>query len=404
MANQTPSTETQANAEDASPSMALTQSADPKNDNSPQRSKKRWIRTILLVLGPILVILAGGYVYFTGGRFVATENAYIKADKVMVSAQVSGLISNVAVKENQPVSAGDVLFQIEDRPYRIALNAAQAQLLKVRNDFASLQASYQQKQAELALARDNIEFAKNEYDRQKPLAASKTISSSKFDAVRHDLNVARQSSQVIQQEAKQILANLGGSIDIQIVDYPPYQQALTDLDRATLDLDRTVVHAPFSGIVSNTPEVGQQVIGNGAVNSPVMSLIAQKNVWIEANFKETDLTYVKPGQPVNITVDTYPDHDLHGVVTSVSQATGSEFSVIPPQNATGNWVKVVQRIPVRISVPNDTEALVLRAGMSTSVEIDTGHQRAMPAIVHSALSLLGGLPEQATAAETEQPK
>ncbi|MDF1748015.1 MAG: HlyD family secretion protein [Alphaproteobacteria bacterium] len=404
MSNQTPNTASPVEpTTDVIPGGQATQGVADKNDNKAQIRRTPWVRRFLLVFGPLLVILISSYVYFTGGRFVSTENAYIKADKVMVAAEVSGLISEVTVKENQPVSGGDVLFRIDDRPYRIALTEAQAQVLKIRNEFASLKASYQQKQSELALARANIDYAKSEYDRQKPLVATKTISSSKFDSINHDLTVARRQEQITQQEAQQILATLGGSIDIAIDDYPPYQQAMADLDRAKLNLERTVVRAPFDGVASNTPEIGKQVVGNAASSSPVMSLIATKGVWIEANFKETDLTYVKPGQPVDIIVDTYPDQDLHGFVTSVSQGTGSEFSVIPPQNATGNWVKVVQRIPVRISIPNDEAKLALRSGMSTSVEIDTGHQRDMPNIVHSALSWLGGLP-QATAAETEQPK
>ncbi|MAO93804.1 MAG: hypothetical protein CMM78_13185 [Rhodospirillaceae bacterium] len=402
MSNQAPSASNSTSA-DMVPDGAALPGAGPRNDNIPKQRKRNRIRTFLLVLGPLVVIAVAGYTYFTGGRFVGTENAYIKADKVMIAAEVSGLISDVMVKENQAVSAGDVLFQIDDRSYRIALNEAQAKLSMLRNEFASLKASYQEKRSELALARANINYAKSEYDRQKPLVASKTISSSKFDSVSHDLTVARQENQIIQQEAQQILASLGGSIDIQIEDYPPYQQAMADLERARLNIERTVVRAPFAGVVSNTPEVGQQVVGNGAFSSPVMSLIASNGVWIEANFKETDLTHIRPGQPVVITVDTFPDQDLQGFVTSVSQATGSEFSVIPPQNATGNWVKVVQRIPLRISLKNEQADLALRSGMSVSVEVDTGYQREMPDFVHSTLSWLGALP-QATAAETEQPK
>ncbi len=408
MSNQTPdpSVSTESRAKNRPDGAAIPEAgpnAGPRNDNTPNPRKKNRIRTFLLILGPLVVLAVGGYAYFTGGRFVGTENAYIKADKVMIAAEVSGLISEVMVTENQAVSAGDLLFRIDDRSYRIALNEAQAQLSKLSNDFASLKASYQEKLSELALARTNIDFAQSEYNRQKPLVASKTISSSKFESVSHDLIVAKQQWQIIQQEAHQILASLGDDIDIQINDYPPYQQAMADMDRATLNMERTVVRAPFAGVVSNTPEVGQQVVGNGAFSSPVMSLIASKGAWIEANFKETDLTHIKPGQPVAITVDTFPDRDLQGEVTSVGQATGSEFSVIPPQNATGNWVKVVQCIPLRISVDNKQADLPLRSGMSVSVEIDTGHQRDMPDFVQSALSWLGALP-QATAGETEQPK
>jgi membrane fusion protein, multidrug efflux system len=215
MSNQTPDTSASSkNLESTISNDAVLAATAPQNDNTSKPRKKNQIRTFLLTLGPLVILAVGGYAYFTGGRFVGTENAYIKADKVMIAAEVSGLISEVMVTENQAVSAGDILFRIDDRSYRIALNEAQAQLSKLSNDFAGLKASYQEKLSELALARANIDFAQSEYNRQKPLVVSKTISSSTFESVSHDLIVAKQQWQIIQQEAHQILASLGGDIDI----------------------------------------------------------------------------------------------------------------------------------------------------------------------------------------------
>lgn len=365
---------------------------------------RRWIRNFLLLLGPLAVILIGGYAYYTGGRFVDTDNAYVKADKVMVAAEVSGLVSAVPVKENQRVAKGDILFLINDRSYRIAMAEADAGLANARDKIASLKATYRQKLGELTLARTNIAFAKKEYDRQTRLIASSAVSRSKLDATRHDLDIAKQQVLVINQELAEISAQLGGNPDIPLEQHALYLSAMAAKERAALNLERVAVRAPFDGIAGNTPQIGQQVIGNGAFSSPVMSLVADRNIWVEANFKETDLTYVTPGQKVILHVDTYPDREWQGTVESLSQATGAEFSVIPPQNATGNWVKVVQRIPIRIKVVQKRDDPLLRAGMSTMVEIDTEQSRPMPKIIHTALDWLGALPSVAIAREADSGK
>ncbi len=368
---------------------AATEEIRPAGSKEQPRRWRRWLRSALLILGPLLVLLAGGYFYFTGGRFVETDNAYVKADKVMVSAEVSGLIAAVPVHENQHVKKGDVLFRIDDQTYRLDVAAANAHLENIRAELEGLKASYRQKVEELALARANADFANKEFERQSKLMESHVTSISKFDSTQHDLRIAQWRVRVVEQEIGQIRAQLGGNPDIKIEDHPRYLEAAAAKRRAVINFERTVVKAPFAGIAGNTPQVGQQVIGNAAFVTPVMSIISDQGFWIEANFKETDLTHVKPGQPVSIHVDTYPDRVWHGTVNSISQATGAEFSVIPPQNATGNWIKVVQRLPVRIAVKSRAGDPPLRVGMSTTVEIDTGHRRAMPGVLRTVFDWLG---------------
>ncbi len=349
-------------------------------DSPPEVSRKarfgdarRRLRCILMIAGPALVMLVGGWFYVTGGRYVSTENAYVKADKVAVSAEVTGPVAQVTVAENQHVAKGAPLFTIDDRPYRVALARADAALKAAREDVAGLKASYQEKQAELKVARSNADFAERDFTRQNTLFREKFASQAKLDDARRNRDVARQRVAVVEQEIAQIVASLGGNPDLPVESQARYLEAKAVRDQAALDLERTVVRAPFAGIASNVPKPGQFA----APGTAMMSVVADSGLWIEANFKEDALTYVQPGQPVTIEVDTYPGRKWHGTVASIAQATGAEFSVLPPQNATGNWVKVVQRIPVRVAIPAVAGAPQLRAGMSASVEIDTGHRRGL---------------------------
>src|SRR5690606_1351150 len=310
------------------------------------RRRPRLLRALLLLLGPVLVLAAGGYVYYTGGRYVETDNAYVKADIAVVSAEVSGPIVRVEVHENQRVAAGDVLFAIDDRPYRVALERADAQLRAVTAMIESLKAQYRQRLEELELARTDYDFAERELSRAVALAEDDLASDEAVDRARHELDVAATRIPIVERGLEQLRAQLGGAPEGDIAQQASYQAVKAARDAAALDLEHTVVHAPFDGIASQVPVVGRYV----APGAAVMSVVASGDVWIEANYKETDLTYVCPGQPVEVRVDTYPNRVWHGRVESISQATGAEFSVLPAQNATGNWVKVIQRIPVRIAV------------------------------------------------------
>lgn len=376
------------------PSAQPATESDSSANKKIRRRRRRWLRPLLLILGPVVVLAGAGYVYVTGQRYVGTDNAYLKSDKVAVSAQVSGPIVEVAVAENQPVARGDLLVRLDAEPFEVALEQAKAKLAGVRQNIAALKADFRQKQEELRLAEENLSYAQVVFRRQSELTRQHVASEAKFDEAKHAVDVARQQISVLHQQEAATLAQLGGNPGIAVEDHPDFRAAQAALDQAALDLAHTRVVAPFAGIASKKPEIGQYV----QAGNPIMSVIADRGTWIEANFKETDLTHVKLGQPVSVTVDTYPDRSWRGTVESISQATGAEFSVLPAQNATGNWVKVVQRIPVRIVLaPSEPGGDVLRAGMSAVVDIDTGYSPPLPTFVRAPLNWLAAIIDVAPA-------
>jgi membrane fusion protein (multidrug efflux system) len=342
---------------------------------------RRRIRSILLLLGPIVALVVGAYFYYTSGRVVGTDNAYVKTDVGMVSAEVAGPIAALNVRENERIEAGEVLFTIDDRPFRVALDRGNAQLAAINDFVESTKASYRQSLEQLALARTNAAYEQRELDRLASLAERKLASEVDVDKQRHDRDVANQEIQVTERALDAIRARLGGDLDRPVTEQAAYLAAKSMRDAAELDLEHTVVRAPFGGIASQVPTVGHHV----QPGSPIMTIVADRGMWIEANFKETDLTHVAVGQPVDIRLDTYPDRRWRGHVESISQATGAEFSVIPAQNATGNWVKVAQRIPVRIAIETRGDDPSFRAGMSAIVDIDTGYERPAPGWVRALL-------------------
>jgi membrane fusion protein (multidrug efflux system) len=345
-------------------------------------SRRRWLRFLLMLSLPLVVAIAGTWWYLTGARYVSTDDAYVQADMVMVSSDVAGRVATVEVRNNQPVTRGQVLFRLDDRPYAIAVERARAQLAAARLQIEGLRASYRQKLAELKGAQDTVAFQQREFQRQQQLLSSRVVSEAAFDQARHNAEMARQQVAATEQQIANILASLGGDPNIPTEQHPLVQQAQAQLDQAALNLSYTVVTAPANGIVT---KVDKLPVGTylGAA-SAAFSLVSTDRVWIEANFKETDLTHMTAGQQATVSVDTYPGIVFQAQVESISPGTGSEFSVLPPQNATGNWVKVVQRLPVRIVVENPDPARPLRAGTSVTAEVDT-HYR------HPLLRALAGL-------------
>ena len=360
--------------------------------------KKRQLkRLFLLIFGPVVIAVVAAYFYWTGGRFVNTDNAYIQADKVAISAEVSGSIVALFVTENEHIEQGTPLFKIDNRSYVMALEQARARLQEALAEIRMLKISYRQKVNELQLAQTNIDFARKEYTRQSTLDSNQAVAKAQLDDSQHNFEVSQYRLAIIKNQMGQILARLEGDPEISPDQLAGYRLAQAGVEEAALNVEKTIVSAPFSGRVSKIPKAGKHV----EPGTPVMSLIADSSFWIEANIKETALTYVHPGQKVKISVDTYPEHELLGRVQSISPGTGSEFSIIPAQNATGNWVKVVQRIPVRISVDDHPDQRILRSGMSTTVHIDTEHHRSLPHFVQKSMAKIS-LAGSAVAAENDK--
>lgn len=365
----------QPSSPDAPSSENISSVAAPQPSVPPE---KRNIRRRLFAVGPILVVIFSAAFYFTSGRYEETENAYVKANKVTISAEVAGPIVAIAVHENQSVKKGDELFRIDDTPFRIALDRANAQLRTVQADLEGLKASYRQSQEQLRIAQTNADFMQREVMRQAQLAKQHLTPQAKLDEAQHNLDNAKQQMVVVEQQQAQILAQLSGNANIATTQHPRYLDAKAARDNATLNLQRTIIHAPFAGITTKVPQIGQYL----NVGSAVMSVVATDDMWIEANFTETDLTHVRNDQPVKIRIDTYPDREWQGTVQSIAQATGAEFSVLPPQNATANWVKVAQRIPVRIAIKTEPNDPPLRMGMTAFVKIDTGNHHTLKSLLH----------------------
>jgi membrane fusion protein (multidrug efflux system) len=340
-------------------------------DSQAAPRRKTWLRRTLLIVGPVLVVAGSLYAYVSTGRYAETDNAYVKANMILVSPEVAGIISGVQVRENQHVAAGDVLFTIDDGGYRVTLTRAEAQLQAVAAMLEGQRVAYSQKLTELELAKTNVAFRERELARETALYEEKLGLETDVDDAQHEYDIARQQQRIIEQSIEQLRLQLGGDPNASVVHHAGYRAMRAARDTAARDVEHTVVRAPIDGIASKVPLAGRYVVQGAAV----MSIVSDHDFWIEANYKETDLTLVSVGQAVTVHIDTYPDREWTGTVASIGQATGSEFSVIPAQNATGNWVKVTQRIPVRIAIDAKSSDPMLRAGMSAEVSIDTERQR-----------------------------
>ena len=357
-----------------------------------RRVSRALTRLFLLIVVPLTAVAIGAYVYLTGGRYVTTENAYVKNDIVQVSADIEGRVVDVAVLDHREVRPGDLLFRIDPVPFEIRLARAEAELGMVRDELRSLRAEYdvaagqvEVTEGELHEALEAVRYQRMQVKRLRSLQRRGATARINLEAAEHDLAVARQRTEVVRKQAEvarkrmsRVLVQLGGVLDTPVESNPMYREKESLRDAARFDLERTVVRAAVGGIVSNVKLQAGEYVESGR---PVFSIIAGRQPWVEANLKETELTHVRVGQKATVEVDAYPDVVWQAVVESISPATGAEFAVLPPQNATGNWVKVVQRLPVRLQLQERPGAPPLRAGMTVSASIDTVRERHLLTVI-----------------------
>jgi membrane fusion protein, multidrug efflux system len=349
-------------------------SADSKERR--QFRRRNWTRWGLFALLP-LVLLVCGYWYVTGGQIMSEDDAYVEAEKVGVSTDVSGIVKDVDVKENQHVSAGQVLYRLDPAQFQIALDNAKANLKQSALTIESMKQDYKRMLSDIAAEQSLVDFDQTNYNSDEMLLRSHTISQTVFNQAQATLGNDKNKLEALRQQAQVQLAKLGGNADIDVTQHPQYLEAKARVDEAQRELNDTIVTAPFSGIVTDVPSIAPgKYLG---ASTTAFYLVDTDHVWIEADPKETELTYVRPGQPVTVTVDTYPDAQWHGTVESVSPAAAQEFALLPAQNTSGNWVKVVERVPMRVRVDTSDKSLPpLAAGMSVEIAVDTGQARGFP--------------------------
>ncbi|MGB8242926.1 MAG: HlyD family secretion protein [Pseudolabrys sp.] len=337
------------------------------------RIGRKRLRMILLVGLPALVLVIGLGIYLSGGRYISTDNAYVGAQKVLITPDISGKITNVAIREGQHVNPGDELFSLDREPFALALAQVKAKLDTARSDFDKLKSNLKSLNTLAELAEKNVDLRQRDVDRKTKLVSSQAGSQADLDTALAAVITAKLQAEFAVQQRDTTLNQLLGDPDLPLERFPEYAQAKAALDNAQRDFDHTIVRAPMSGTATQVDNI--QLGRFVAAGTPVLSVIDDQAPWVDANPKETDITYLRIGQKATIDVDSFPDRTFTGTVVAVSPGTGAQFSILPPQNATGNWVKVVQRLPVRIALDKSEDTKLLRSGMSVNVDIDTGHSR-----------------------------
>jgi membrane fusion protein, multidrug efflux system len=359
--------------------------AVPKTEGKPRRRRamayfRRFRRVLLLVVLPLVAVIAGLVFYLNGGRYVTTDDAYIGAQKVLITPDISGKIEKVVVREGQPVREGDVLFEIDPVPFRLAEQQAKATLDQARTTYDNLVANIKIYGQMQDLAQQGVDLKQRDVDRKTTLAKSNFGSQLDLDNASTAFVTASAQLEFLKQQLSSAKTQLLGNPALPLEQFPPYALAKAALEQAERNLNHTVMRAPMSGIATQVDQIqlGRFVMAGG----PVFSVIDTAKPWVDANLKESDFTYITEGQQVSIDVDAFPDHVFKGTIGSLSPGTGAQFAILPPQNATGNFVKVVQRVPVRIYFDsNDKYVAKLKAGMSAYTTIDTNHRRSLSALL-----------------------
>jgi len=341
---------------------------------------RRYRRFLLLVALPLVVVVGGLTFYLHGGRYVGTDDAYVGAQKVLVTPDISGKIQKVVVKEGQLVKQGDVLFEIDPVPFRLAVDEARAQLMQAQTTYDNLRANIKIYGDMLGLAQQGVDLKQRDVERKQALVKNNYGSQLDLDNASNALVTSGSIAQYVRQQLSTAKTQLLGDPDLPLDKFPAYAEAKAKLDNAQRNLDHAVVRASMGGVATQVEQIqlGRYV----ATGTPVFSIMDVAHPWVDANPKESDLTYVTEGQPVTLEVDAFPNHVFKGKIGSLSPGTGAQFAILPPQNATGNFVKVVQRVPIRIYF-DETDKFVrkLKAGMSVYATIDTGHKRSLAGLL-----------------------
>jgi membrane fusion protein, multidrug efflux system len=338
-----------------------------------RRNRRKLIRWALMAGGVIVVAVGSVTYWLSSGRWMDTDDAYVQADSMTMSTDVSGIVTSIPVHEGQNVKKGEVLFSLDPQKFQIAVDAARADLAQTRLNIEAMKAQYQAALRDASAREQQVSSDQRNYDRYAALVRQHAVTQQETDDARFKLAADQQAHDSAVAQARAQLAKLNGNPDVKPEDMPVYKQAQSRLDEALREMDHAVVRAPFDGIVTqvNKLQLGMYL----GASTAAFGLVSTDHVWVEAQPKETQLTHVQNGQTVDVTFDIYPGRTWRGVVESVAPATDQNFSLLPAENSSGNWVKVVQRIPVRVRVDMQPGDPPLRAGMSAEINIDTGHER-----------------------------
>ena len=389
---------------DPAPAAPVSPSAPPREEalTAPApRNRAGLSRFMLLVVLPAVAVVLGTMWWLSGGRYISTDNAYVGADKSLITPQVTGPIVAVHVREGQRVEAGAPLFDLDSAPYQTALTLAQGRVAAAKVEFVNLQASFASNEDQIRMGEEAVQLRQKDYDRKSNLQRTGAGTAADVDTSRASLLMYQQILAFTRYMQQTTTVKLGGGPEATIDAFPDYIQAKAGLDDAERNLARTHIVAPISGVAT---QVDQIELGRVApAGQAVFAIVEDRGLWVDANPKESDLTYVHAGQPASVTIDTFPGREFKGRVCSIAPGTGSQFSILPAQNASGNWVKVVQRVPLRFCFDADENTIGLRAGMSANVSIDTGRSRSLGELLISPFVWIESWFVSPSAAETAAP-
>jgi len=342
---------------------------------APARSRKKLFRWGLMAGGVLAVVIGGGAYWLSSGRWVDTDDAYVQADSMTLSTDVSGIVASIPVHEGEAVTKGQILFTLDPQKFQIALDNARANLAQMRLNIEAAKADYQAALRDTGAKQQQVNADQSTYDRYASLVREHAVTQQQTDDARYKLAADQQAVSASESQARALLAKLDGNPNIAVEDMPSFKQAQAQLAEAEREMNHAVVRAPYDGIVTqvNKLQIGMYL----GASTAAFGLVSTDHVWVEAQPKETQLTYAKNGDPVDVSFDIYPGRTWQGTVQSVAPATDQNFSLLPAENSSGNWVKVVQRIPVRVELDMKPGDPPLRAGMSADIDIDTGHVRTL---------------------------